>query len=380
LWTVLLGLIVLPLAVLTVGSLTKIPVLSGGTSLNIFTFHITTATLILFLLALLALQAKRSAGRRLVVCAAAVAFLASAVPSSSMLVLARDHGINGAAIAYKLPGGEFDADVEIDAYTSFAGEDVGLSLWKPAGRQTNAGPAPVVVFVHGGGWVSGDRFGLIDMSHAKWLADQGYLVMSLDYSLSDAEHHNWNVQEAQIACALAWAQDHAPEYGGNTDRLGLMGNSAGGNLAFNTASKLANGTLESSCGGTVPEVDAVSVLYGGSPRSVWEGSDPAIREHFQNTIDWHIGGSPEQYPERYASLESSNVVNPATPPTFWMYGSNDHVVPYSSNTEVLTKMVNNGVEFDSLEVPFGDHLLDYGSIPGTVWRERTLGWFHLHGA
>ena len=69
-----------------------------------------------------------------------------------------------------------DADV---TYMTFGEEPLALSIFRPA---PDATPAPVLVFIHGGGWVAGDR-----NAHAgdlRWFADQGWLTVSVDYALS----------------------------------------------------------------------------------------------------------------------------------------------------------------------------------------------------
>ncbi|MDT4998818.1 MAG: hypothetical protein QOK12_923, partial [Mycobacterium sp.] len=141
------------------------------------------------------------------------------------------------------------------SYATFGGEPLRLSIYRPK----DADSAPVLVFIHGGGFVAGSRD--VHGPDFRWFADRGWLTISIDYPLSSADQHLWDVVQGQIGCALAWVTTNAPMYGGDPTRVSLSGDSAGGNLAINTAYMAANGTLASSCGGPRPVISAVSALY-----------------------------------------------------------------------------------------------------------------------
>jgi acetyl esterase/lipase len=91
-------------------------------------------------------------------------------------------------------------------------------------------PAPVVIFAHGGGWVIGDKnlFGLY-RGVARWIARQGYVVVTINYRLSPAVQHPEHCKD--MARAYAWVRKNIKEYGGDPDRIVLSGHSAGGHLA-----------------------------------------------------------------------------------------------------------------------------------------------------
>ena len=95
----------------------------------------------------------------------------------------------------------------------------------------------------------------------RWFADHGWLTVSVGYTLSSDDRHLWDVTHGQIGCALAWVVENVREYGGDSNRLSMTGDSAGGNLAINTAYMANEGTLRSSCGGRTPTVGAVSTIY-----------------------------------------------------------------------------------------------------------------------
>ncbi|WP_054531402.1 alpha/beta hydrolase [Erythrobacter sp. SG61-1L] len=91
-----------------------------------------------------------------------------------------------------------------------------------------AEPLPVLVFVHGGSWNSGDPadYGFI----ARNFAPQGYVVVLAGYRLGPKGRFPAMLEDT--AAAVAWAHRNAARYGGDPDRILLMGHSAG---AYNAA-------------------------------------------------------------------------------------------------------------------------------------------------
>jgi acetyl esterase/lipase len=87
-------------------------------------------------------------------------------------------------------------------------------------------PRRVVVFLHGGGWVSGSKSQYRFVAEA--LTSRGYLVVVPAYRLYPATRFPGFVEDA--ALAVAWTRAHAEEFGGDPQRLFLMGHSAGAHI------------------------------------------------------------------------------------------------------------------------------------------------------
>jgi len=86
---------------------------------------------------------------------------------------------------------------------------------------------PVVVFIHGGGWAKGDKAGV--GTKARWLADEGWMLVSINYRLSPAIKHPAHIED--VAEAIAWVHDNIATHGGDPERIVVMGHSAGAHLA-----------------------------------------------------------------------------------------------------------------------------------------------------
>lgn len=102
-----------------------------------------------------------------------------------------------------------------------------LDVHTPVAGQGGAG-LPVLVFYYGGGWDSGSRglYGWV----AQALAARGFVVATPDYRLSPEVHFPRFVEDA--AAAAARAGEVARQYGGDPERLGVIGHSAGAHLAL----------------------------------------------------------------------------------------------------------------------------------------------------
>ena len=93
-------------------------------------------------------------------------------------------------------------------------------------------PMPVVLFFHGGGWMAGSP-AAADAPCRHLAADLGAIVFAVEYRLTP--EHPFPAAPDDAFAALQWARDHIINYGGDPERLVVMGESAGANLAAVTA-------------------------------------------------------------------------------------------------------------------------------------------------
>jgi acetyl esterase/lipase len=100
-----------------------------------------------------------------------------------------------------------------------------LDVWVP--KQRSARPSPVVIFLYGGGWVSGERrdYGFVGRAFAA----RGFVTVIPDYRLVPTVRFPTFIEDA--AGAVRWAQDHAASFGGDPRRIDLSGHSAGAYIA-----------------------------------------------------------------------------------------------------------------------------------------------------
>jgi acetyl esterase len=179
------------------------------------------------------------------------------------------------------------------------------------------GPHPVLVYLHGGGWVAGSP-----RTHRKLalrFAEAGYLVVNVDYRL--APEAPFPAPFDDCVFAVRWAAENARRYGGNPARLAVGGDSAGGNLSAAVAGALA--------GDADVRIRAALLIYGVFDfdamlrQDAPAGIDPAlVREATEMMAFSYLGKEPA------ASVLSDPRVSPLhaaakLPPSFLVVGTAD---------------------------------------------------------
>jgi acetyl esterase len=177
------------------------------------------------------------------------------------------------------------------------------------------GPHPLVVYLHGGGWIGGSP-----KTHRKLgmqFAEAGYLTINVDYRL--APEHPFPAALEDCMHAVKWTGDNAKRWNGDASRLAVGGDSAGGNLTAATLTSLA----AEKYAGAKPK--AALLIYGvfDFPATLKRDSNVA----FDGMVKAYAGAG---YP---AILEDPRVsplraVKPgAMPPSFIICGTADPLLP-----------------------------------------------------
>lgn len=145
-----------------------------------------------------------------------------------------------------------------------------IRIYRPPGPAT----APLVAFFHGGGWVIGD-IDTHDGSCRILSRRTGAIVVSVDYRLAPENRFPAALDDCETA--LAWVAAHATEMGGDPGRLGVAGDSAGGNLAASVALRARNGAG--------PAIAAQALVYPATDFSTFRPSFDANGEGYLLTAD-----------------------------------------------------------------------------------------------
>lgn len=202
-------------------------------------------------------------------------------------------------------------------------------------------PTPVVVNIHGGGWRKGQKekqrgFG----SFFK----KGYAVANVAYRLSQQATAPAAIQD--VRCVLIYLYKNAEKLNIDTNKIVIMGGSAGGHLAL-MAGLLANDKrFDSNCNfeGEI-KVAAIIDKYGVSdltPFKEWKSAKIWLGSKFGD-VEFTKSVSPIYY------------VNAESPPVFIIHGDKDPIVPYSQSEKLYKKLVENNVKTEFMTVKGGLH-------------------------
>jgi acetyl esterase/lipase len=115
--------------------------------------------------------------------------------------------------------------------------------------------SPMVIWVHGGSWAFGDKDNML--YKAEYFTARGYVFVSVNYRLSPDVKHPVNAQD--VADALVWLHENATHYSADSEKIFMIGHSAGAHLA---ALVSIDGKYLEKSGGNVSILDGVVLLDG----------------------------------------------------------------------------------------------------------------------
>lgn len=252
-----------------------------------------------------------------------------------------------------------------------------VDLYLPKKRNSDK-PLPVIAFIHGGGWVNGDRIGYA--SAAIQLARTGdYATVGVGYRLTKEAH--WPEQIYDCKAAIRWVRGHAKEYNLDPDRIGVTGSSAGGHLSSLIGTSGDVKELEGSLGefsSLSSRVSCVVNLCGPEDftQALMFDKDgkPVVADE---AVSGLLGGT---YVEKHAEAVAASPVTYVSkddPPFFTMHGDADKRVAYLHAQAIDAALKKAGVPSLLVPITNGGH----GSVghPETMKRAKVFFDLHLRG-
>jgi alpha-L-fucosidase 2 len=249
-------------------------------------------------------------------------------------------------------------------YGRAGGESLRLDASVPEG----AGPFPIAILVHGGGWNSGDKRGAekpgsgADIS--PWFAPltaARFTWFSINYRLAPA--HRWPACFEDVQTAIRWVKAHAAEYRGDPRHIALFGHSAGGQLVCLAAVEAQADTR-------------VQAVVGFAPVTDFEQELP-IRGGLSTSLQALHGRPKEVTPEVLALLRETSPINhvkPGLPPFLLLHGDADKTVPYQQSLNFQARLKASGVTCDLITIPGAPHRLTEWSQCDATYSDRMMAW------
>jgi acetyl esterase/lipase len=216
-----------------------------------------------------------------------------------------------------------------------------LDIYLPA---TPKGALPLVVWVHGGGWMQNNKYS--DMGYMKrtvgGFIEAGYALASIDYRFSTTAPFPAQIQDCNAA--LEFLSKNAAKYGIDKDRIVLIGFSAGGHLASLQGLALNNNVTDFYAGGKKPTYKLRGVIdfYGPSDLLAMIGSvDP---DSTNDPISLLLGASALRRPDLSKRASPVTYVDKNDPPFFIVHGEKDESVPYQQSVLLQSYLNLAGVK------------------------------------
>ena len=198
---------------------------------------------------------------------------------------------------------------------------------------------PVVVYVHGGGWSSGNKHNALVSYYAKFFAARGIATISVAYRLSGA--NPYPVQNNDVACALAYINTHSEELHVNPAKSIFFGDSAGGHLVAFAALNNPYGKYK------YDTPRGVIDFYGVSDFSkIINGSHPDYNARR------YLG---PQYGKMAVQASPVKYITSGSPRFLFVHGTDDKIVPIAQSQEFYDalKTTKNGSKY--LAIPGAHH-------------------------
>jgi acetyl esterase/lipase len=221
-----------------------------------------------------------------------------------------------------------------------------LDVWVP-----DAAAPPLVIWVHGGGWMFGDRRVLPETFRPNQIFDAlleaGLAVASIDYRHALEAPFPAQLQDAKAA--VRYLRQFAAELGVSTERIGIIGESAGGHLAAMVGLTAHRADLEGSHGVVGPSsaVDAVVDWYGPADFATMPRRTPP--PHIAAKLPPELLVAPEVQltrglaGEALADASPITHVTPQAPPFLLVHGTDDWLVPYAQSEQLHAALTAAGV-------------------------------------
>jgi acetyl esterase/lipase len=237
----------------------------------------------------------------------------------------------------------------------------------PRGR-----PHPLIIWIHGGGWIYGSRRRLpphlFDNGVHDQMLDGGFAVACVDYRL--AREAGFPGMLADVKTAIRWLRGHAAQFDVDPHRVILWGESAGGHLAVmaGLCTKL-DGVQRSGEHLEQSEIPTAIVdWYGPADLTAMAQADlGADSEEVGQTADRPEVVLLQCSSWTFAELSTTTYVRSDVPPMFVAHGTDDQIVPVAHSQELVARLRAAGATVDYLEVPGADHVWrNAASVPDIV--------------
>ena len=228
-------------------------------------------------------------------------------------------------------------------YGTGAGEALTLHLARP---KNLTAPAPCIVYIHGGGWMMGNKN--MHKPAIRAAAARGYVSATVGYRF--APKHRFPAQIEDCKCAIRYLRAHASELNIDPQRIGAIGYSAGAHLSMMLGVRDAADGLEGEGGWAdqSSKVQAVVSYFGPTNLTNTDISSTPAGKYLNESairriLEAFVGGKPEEHLDLLRRASPLTYVNAGDAPMLLFQGTRDDLVPYDQAFQMVTALTDVGV-------------------------------------
>jgi acetyl esterase/lipase len=229
--------------------------------------------------------------------------------------------------------------------------DIYQSRLAPSGR------APVMVYIHGGAWMIGEKREQGKPMMYELVA-RGWVCVAINYRLSPKA--TWPDHIVDAKRAVAWVKEHIGEYGGDPDFVAVSGGSAGGHLCALLALSAGDPAFQPGFEEADTTVQAAVPFYGvldltSSPTGA-AIFGPGLRKMLEKRV---MKVQESEHPELFRAASPTHRVRAEAPPFFVLQGVNDTLVPVESARAFVERLRTvSRAPVAYAELPLAQHAFD----------------------
>lgn len=243
--------------------------------------------------------------------------------------------------------------------------------------------APVVVWIHGGGFVSGRREDLTN--YLKILAGRGFTVVNVDYTIAPEATYPTPIK--QVGKALAYLDQNAAKIGINGNAFVVAGDSAGSQIAAQVANIITSPDYAAKVGISSPiaadKLKGALLHCGVYDVGAMKTDSGGVLGWFMRTVTWSYSGKRDWRDAKgFETFSVSNYLTPQFPPTFISVGNADPLKPQTMLMD--EKLRSKGVKVDSLFFPDDykpplshEYQFNLDTEAGQLAMDRSVAWLAL---
>jgi acetyl esterase/lipase len=227
-----------------------------------------------------------------------------------------------------------------------------------------SGPFPAIIYIHGGGWVQGNKSELSDV--AQLYAKRGIAGFSIDYTLAKTNQSAWPQNIEDVIAALSFIKQNAAIYHIDVDRIAVLGSSAGGQLASLVGTLQGNESFLSSTdfNGTLHNQVCLVMNYDGVEDLEYVGQNSTININLLiNIINSQFGGvTYTQNASLWREASPVTYISADDPAFIFVHGAEDRIVPIQVAQSFNSKLQAAGVETYFIQIEAYHNILDNEAI------------------
>ncbi len=268
-----------------------------------------------------------------------------------------------------------DPKIAATQYDIEYGEAGGQKLLLDAHIPAGEGKFPIVLIVHGGGWMAGDK--ATDIVPVFAPVATNFTWFTINYRL--APINRWPACYEDVQTAIRWVKAHAAEYKGDPKRIALLGYSAGGHLVTLAGARGAHQSFWQAlhlAKKTDERVQAVAAFAPPTDLVADNERRGGLSISMRNLFGYESSNLTDNVRIVLKKNSPLTYVKPGLPPFLLINGSADKTVPFGQTENFAKALKAAKVDCTLISIPEGQHRITDWKNFSPAWQQQLVNWLN----